>query len=74
LQHPQLQGRALVTQVPRADGSTQAQMACPLKFSEGLPAPRFVGAALGEHTDQVLAELGLSAQRIEQLRRAKVIV
>ena len=74
LQHPQLQARALVTQVPRADGSTQAQMACPLKFSEGLPAPRFVGAALGEHTDQVLAELGLSAQRIEQLRRAKVIV
>lgn len=74
LQHPQLQARALVTQVPRADGSTQAQMACPLKFSEGLPAPRFIGAAVGEHTDQVLAELGLSAQRIEQLRRAKVIV
>ena len=73
LQHPQLQARALVTQVPRADGSTQAQMACPLKFSEGLPAPRFIGAAVGEHTDQVLAELGLSAQRIEQLRRAKVI-
>ena len=74
LQHPQLQARALVTQVPRADGSTQAQMACPLKFSEGLPAPRYIGAAVGEHTDQVLAELGLSAQRIEQLRRAKVIV
>lgn len=74
LQHPQLQARALVTQVPRTDGSTQAQMACPLKFSEGLPAPRFIGAAVGEHTDQVLAELGLSAQRIEQLRRAKVIV
>lgn len=73
LQHPQLQARALVTQVPRADGSTQTQMACPLKFSEGLPAPRFIGAAVGEHTDQVLAELGLSAQRIEQLRRAKVI-
>ena len=72
LQHPQLQARALVTQVPRTDGSTQAQMACPLKFSEGLPAPRFIGAAVGEHTDQVLAELGLSAQRIEQLRRAKV--
>ncbi|PWE44559.1 carnitine dehydratase [Pseudomonas prosekii] len=74
LQHPQLQARALVTQVPRTDGSTQAQMACPLKFSEGLPAPRFIGGAVGEHTDQVLAELGLSAQRIEQLRRAKVIV
>jgi crotonobetainyl-CoA:carnitine CoA-transferase CaiB-like acyl-CoA transferase len=49
-------------------------MACPLKFSEALPAPRHVGAVLGQHTDQVLAELGLSAERIAELRRAKVIL
>jgi len=72
--HPQLQARELVTQVPRGDGSSQAQMACPLKFSQGLPEPRHIGAALGQHTDQVLGELGFSAQRIEQLRRAKVIL
>ena len=35
--HPQLQARELVTQVPRGDGTTQAQIACPLKFSEALP-------------------------------------
>ncbi|WP_392890812.1 CaiB/BaiF CoA transferase family protein [Pseudomonas migulae] len=74
VQHPQLQARELVTDVPRGDGSSQAQMACPLKFSEGLPAPRHIGAALGEHTDQVLGELGFGAQRIEELRRAKVIL
>jgi len=73
VQHPQLQARELVTQVPRGDGSTQAQIACPLKFSEALPAPRHVGAALGQHTDQVLGELGLSVERIAELRRAKVI-
>lgn len=73
VRHPQLQARGVVTEVPRGDGSTQAQMACPLKFSEGLPEPRHIGAAVGAHTDQVLGELGLSAQRIEQLRAAKVV-
>ncbi|MCX2901565.1 CaiB/BaiF CoA transferase family protein [Pseudomonas mandelii] len=74
VRHPQLQAREVVAQVPRGDGSTQAQMACPLKFSEGLPEPRHIGAQLGAHTDEVLRELGFSVQRIEELRRAKVVV
>lgn len=74
VQHPQLQARELVTQVPRGDGTKQAQMACPLKFSEPLPAPRHVGAKLGQHTEQVLGELGFDAERIAQLRAAKVIL
>jgi crotonobetainyl-CoA:carnitine CoA-transferase CaiB-like acyl-CoA transferase len=74
VRHPQLKARALVTEVPRGDGTTQAQMACPLKFSQGLPEPRHIGAAIGQHTDQVLEELGYSAERIEELRRARVVV
>jgi len=74
VRHPQLQARQLVAQVPRGDGSTQAQMACPLKFSDGLPEPRHIGASLGAHTDEVLGEIGFSVQRIEELRRAKVVV
>ena len=74
IRHPQLQARELVTDVPRGDGTSQAQMACPLKFSDGLPEPRHIGAALGEHTDQVLGELGFSSQRIEELRQAKVVL
>ena len=74
VEHPQLKARELVTQVPRPDGSTQAQMACPLKFSEGLPAPRHIGAAVGAHSDEVLGELGFSPQQISELRRARVIV
>lgn len=73
VEHPQLKARELIRQVPRGDGSTQAQLACPLKFSEGLPAPRHIGAAVGAHSDEVLAELGLSAQRISELRQAKVV-
>lgn len=73
VEHPQLKARALVSQVPRGDGSTQAQLACPLKFSEGLPAPRHIGVAVGAHSDEVLAELGFSAQRIAELRQAKAV-
>lgn len=73
VEHPQLKARALVSQVPRGDGSTQAQLACPLKFSEGLPAPRHIGVAVGAHSDEVLVELGISAQRIDELRQAKVV-
>jgi crotonobetainyl-CoA:carnitine CoA-transferase CaiB-like acyl-CoA transferase len=74
VQHPQLQARELVTRVPRGDGSNQAQMACPLKFSEGLPEPRHIGAGLGAHTDQVLGELGISVERIEALRKRGVVL
>jgi crotonobetainyl-CoA:carnitine CoA-transferase CaiB-like acyl-CoA transferase len=71
--HPQLQARGVVTQVPRPDGSQQAQMACPLKFSQGLPAPRFIGAAAGAHSEQVLLEAGFDRQQIEAMRDAGVI-
>ncbi|KAF2406466.1 CaiB/BaiF CoA transferase family protein [Pseudomonas antarctica] len=73
VEHPQLKARELVCQVPRGDGSAQAQIACPLKFSAGLPEPRHIGAAVGAHTDDVLAELGIEAQRIAELRRARVV-
>ncbi|QIH10139.1 MULTISPECIES: CaiB/BaiF CoA-transferase family protein [unclassified Pseudomonas] len=71
--HPQLQARQLVSQVPREDGTVQAQMACPLKFSAGLPEPRHIGARLGAHSTEVLTELGYEAERIEALRRNRVI-
>ena len=73
VEHPQLKARELICQVPRGDGSTQAQLACPLKFSQGLPEPRHIGGAVGAHSDEVLAQLGFSAQRIAQLRRANVV-
>ncbi|OYU08804.1 MAG: carnitine dehydratase [Pseudomonas sp. PGPPP1] len=73
VEHPQLKARELISQVPSGDGSTQAQLACPLKFSQGLPEPRHIGVAVGAHSDEVLAQLGFSAQRIAELRRAKVV-
>lgn len=74
LEHPQLKARHLVTRVPRGDGSSQAQMACPLKFSAGLPEPRHIGARLGAHTDLVLRELGFGDEQIARLRDDRVVV
>jgi crotonobetainyl-CoA:carnitine CoA-transferase CaiB-like acyl-CoA transferase len=62
----------MLAQVPRGDGSTQVQMACPVKFSEGLPAPRHIGVAVGAHTQQVLTEAGFSAQEIQSMGEAGV--
>ncbi|MNU04506.1 formyl-coenzyme A transferase [compost metagenome] len=59
-------------EVPRDGLPPQQQIACPIKFSAGLPAPRHVGGALGSHTAEVLAELGLSGEEIEALKAAKV--
>src|SRR5450830_38341 len=74
VEHPQLKARELVAQVPRVSGSTHAQLACSLKFSLGLPSPRYIGALDSAHSDEVLMQLGLSPQRISELRSAKVIV
>ncbi|WP_419735346.1 CaiB/BaiF CoA transferase family protein [Pseudomonas sp. COR18] len=73
VEHPQLKARGAVVQVPRGEGGSQAQMACPLKFSQGLPQPRHIGAGVGEHGDEVLRGLGYSDERIVALRRAGVL-
>ncbi|WP_332777990.1 CaiB/BaiF CoA transferase family protein [Polaromonas sp.] len=73
LEHPQLQARRLVTEVPRGGNPPQRQIACPIRFSGGLPAPRHIGAPLGAHTEEVLRELGYSAERIAELKAGKVV-
>src|SRR3989338_1921820 len=73
VEHPQIMARGLVTKVPRAGNAPQTQIACPIKFSSGLPAPRHIGATLGAHTAEVLTELGYSTEQIAQLKAAKVL-
>jgi crotonobetainyl-CoA:carnitine CoA-transferase CaiB-like acyl-CoA transferase len=41
-----------------------------LKFSDGLPEPRHIGAAAGAHSEQVLGAAGFSAEEIAALREA----
>ena len=73
VEHPQIKARGLVTAVPRAGSDPQQQIACPIKFSSGLPTPRHIGAALGAHTEEVLAELGYTAEQVAQFKANKVV-
>ena len=71
-QHPQIKARHLLTEVSRDGHAPQAQMACPIKFSQPLEAPKHIGVSVGAHTDQVLAELGYTPERIAELRQARI--
>lgn len=73
VEHPQNKARELVVEVPREGQPAQRQLAHPIKFSAGVPAPRHIGAPLGAHNAEVLGELGYTAQQIAELKAAKVI-
>jgi alpha-methylacyl-CoA racemase len=73
LEHPHIVARELVVEVPRAGLAGQRQMACPIKFSAGLPPPRHIGAPVGAHTVEVLQQLGYDPEQIAELKAAKVI-
>ncbi|MDG9931153.1 MULTISPECIES: CaiB/BaiF CoA-transferase family protein [unclassified Pseudomonas] len=73
VEHPQLAARGVVTEVLREGRPAQRQIACPIRFSEGLEPPRHIGAAVGAHNDEVLRELGYDEEEIARLKAGKVL-
>lgn len=72
----QVRARGLRVDLPRdaGDGIAQvATVASPLRLGANPPVLRHAPPALGQHTDEVLAELGLSAQAIAALRDKQVL-
>lgn len=69
LAHPLVVSRELVVEVPRPSGGSQRQIGCPWRFSGGAPEYRWVGAALGAHTEEVLREAGFSAAEVESVAK-----
>lgn len=77
---PQVQARGLAVTLPRwpqgqaGDGVAHITgVASPLRLSAHPPVLRNAPPALGQHTDEVLAELGLDAARIAALRAQGVV-
>lgn len=73
---PQVQARGIRKALPRdaGDGIAQiATVASPMRLSATPVSYRNAPPALGQHTQQVLQELGLSPEEITALQSAKVV-
>lgn len=73
VEHPHVQARELVIAVEQLDGGRQRQLASPIKFSKTPPVYRHSGVSLGQHTRDVLREVGYSDDEINARRSANVI-
>jgi len=72
-EHPQIQARELLVDVPTSNG-TQKQLASPVKFSATGPRYDHIGAALGEHTREILRQAGMDADQIETLLKSGTVM
>ncbi|MFT3717394.1 CaiB/BaiF CoA transferase family protein [Pseudorhodoferax sp.] len=73
---PQVIARGLRVELPRDAGdgiASIAGVASPLRLSEHPPVLRNAPPALGQHTEEVLRELGLSQAEIDALRAAGTV-
>ncbi|MGK5091230.1 CaiB/BaiF CoA-transferase family protein [Deltaproteobacteria bacterium TL4] len=68
--HPQVIARKMVIEVSSIENDrSYKQIAHPIKFSKAEPRYRFSGAAIGQHNQEVLGELGYSQEDIAELAK-----
>lgn len=72
-EHPQIQARQMLVDIPKKDGSTQKQIASAFKFNGHEPVYKYVGVKLGEHNEEILHQLGYDAEKINSLREKGVL-
>ena len=73
LAHPQVEYRDMVLSVEHPTEGTVRMVGSPIKLSGHTPAPSTAPPTLGEHTDEVLAELGFSRIDIRALHDTGVV-
>ncbi len=72
-EHPQIQARNMVVEIPKSDGTTQRQIGTALKFEGVEPTYQYVGAKMGAHTEEILTDYGYSKEQIEELAKLDVL-
>lgn len=72
-EHPQIQARELIVEVPTENGTTQKQIGNPIKFAGVTPNYSNVGQPLGAQTATILTNLGYSNEKINQLKNLGVL-
>ncbi|HLT19927.1 MAG TPA: CoA transferase [Thermomicrobiales bacterium] len=73
LEHPQIKHREMVVEVPHPTMGVARLLGLPVKFKE-TPGQIFAPPLLGQHTAEVLAELGIDDAELERLEQAGVIM
>ncbi|KAK7536209.1 CoA-transferase [Phyllosticta citribraziliensis] len=74
-QHPQIQARNMVESLPCEDveAGELRVIGVPVKFSETKGSIRSRAPFLGEHSDEILAEMGYTSAEMEELRSREVV-
>lgn len=73
LDHPQIQARDMVKELPHAKGMNVKVTGIPVKLSDTPGSIDSAPPTLGQHTDEVLQDLGYSKKDIDELRKKGVI-
>ena len=63
----------MIIELPMSNGESQQQIGSPIKLSDHEPVYAFTGAALGQHSREILAELGYTQPEIEALYAQQVV-
>ena len=70
---PQMRHREMIVEVDNPRFGKSKQIGFPIKFSDTPWQLRMGAAKLGDHTDEVLSDLGYSVDEIERLRKDQVV-
>jgi succinate--hydroxymethylglutarate CoA-transferase len=72
-QHPQVKDRELVKEIEHSSVGQIKVVGPPIKYSVSQPSIRIPPPLLGQHTEEVLKELGYSDSDIQHLRVRGVV-
>ena len=70
---PQVKHREMIIEVPLGEGKTMKQIGFPIKMSDTPASFLFVAPPMGQHTEEILTELGYKEAEIQELKQKIVI-
>jgi crotonobetainyl-CoA:carnitine CoA-transferase CaiB-like acyl-CoA transferase len=73
LESPEIDARTMLTSVRHPTVGALRLVASPVKLSGSITRPDLPPPLLGQHTDAILADLGVSAEQLIDLRRRKIV-